>query len=175
MPTRKTKKTLGTTATKTVGRAKKKVHAASTRATAKTATKTVEAFAAQYAVPGAAVLASGVLAAAGFLMRDQLGHALLSAARSVVSGGLGARHAAAKELELERLLAHVGLQKRRTPVLGAGLGVLAGMVAGTALVMWLGPMVRDAMADEGPSAEKKSTFAPEEPAMERRVTLDGAA
>ena len=175
MPTHKTKKTLGTRAKKTVGQAKKKLRAAPTRATAKTATKTVEAFAAQYAIPGVAVLGSGVLAAAGFLMREQLGHVLLSAARSVVSGGLGARHAAAKELELERLLSHVGLQKRGTSVVGAGLGVLAGIAAGTALAMWLGPMVVQAPADKEPSVEKKSSFVPEEPAMERRVTLDGAA
>jgi hypothetical protein len=183
MATRKTAKTIETVTKKAVGHAKKKLRAAPRRPTAKTTKtaarnggkKTAGALA-PYAVPGAAVLGSGVLAAAGFLLREQLGHVLLSAARSVVAGGLGARHAAAKELELGRLLSHVGLQPRRSPVLGAGLGALAGIAAGTALAMWLGPMVRDAMADKEPTVEKKSSsFVPEEPAMERRVTLDGAA
>jgi hypothetical protein len=167
MATRKANKT-GTTS--------KKRSATPTRATAKTATrKTVEAFA-PYAIPGAAVLGSGILAAAGVMLREQLGHVLLSTARSVVSSSVGARRAAAKELDLDRLLSHVGLQSRRSPALGAGLGVLVGIAAGAALATWLGPMVVQAFAAKEPSAEetKPASFVSEEPPMERRATHNGA-
>jgi hypothetical protein len=175
MATRKTSKT---------GKTSKKLHAAPTRAAAKTVTRNTAGAFAPYAIPGAAVLGSGILAAAGFVLREQLGHVLLSTARSVVSGSAGARRAAAKELgaaakelELDRLLSHVGLQSRRSPVLGTGLGVIAGIAAGAALAMWLGPMVVRAFDDEKPSVEEKkpASFVSEEPAMERRVIQDGAA
>jgi len=158
-----------TSRTGKTGTTSKKLHAAAPRATAKKATS--------YAIPGAAVLGTGILAAAGFLMRDQLGHILLSTARSVVSGGLEARHAAAKELELGRILSHVGLQRRHTPVLGAGLGMLAGVAVGAALAMWLGPKVMHAFARQAPSVEDKnpSVIVRDEPPMDRRVMQDGAA
>ena len=170
MTTNKTKKTIRTAAKTTVGQAKKKLGALPRHSTAKTA----NGFA-HYAVPGAALLGSGLLATAGILLRDQLGRSMLSAARNVASGGVVAGHAASRELDLERLLSHVGLQRRRMPVLGAGLGVLAGVVAGTALAMWLGPRVRAAFRGTKPAVEPTVTFAPrQEPAPARRVTLDGA-
>ena len=170
MMTNKTKKTIRTVAKKTAGQSGKKPGTSPTRATAKTA----NGFG-QYALPGAAVLGSGLLATAGILLRDQLGRIMVSAARNVASGGVMAGHAASKELELERLLSHVGLQRRRMPVLGAGLGVLAGVVAGSALAIWLGPMVRAAFRDTKPSVEQKAPLAPpQEPATARRVPfLDG--
>jgi hypothetical protein len=170
MATNKTKKTIRTVAKKTAGQSKKTLGALPTRATAKTA----NGFA-QYALPGAAVLGSGLLATAGILLRDQLGRIMVSAARNVASGAVTAGHAGSKELEFERLLSHVGLQRRGMPVLGASLGVLAGVVAGSALAMWLGPMVRAAFRETKPSVERKAPLAPpQEQATARRVPFDGA-
>ena len=168
LTTNKTKKTIRTIAKKTAGQSKKKLGALPTRATAKTA----HGFA-QYALPGAAVLGSGMLATAGILLRDQLGRIMGSAARNVASGGVMAAHAASKELELEKLLSHVGLQRRRMPVLGAGLGVLAGVVAGSALAMWLSPMIRAAFRDTKPVEQKAPLAPPQEPATAGRVAFDG--
>jgi hypothetical protein len=169
MATNTAKKTIRTVAKKTAGQSRKKLGPPPTRATAKTA----KGFA-QYALPGAAVLGTGLLATAGILLKGQLGRVMVSAARNVASGGVTAGHAASKELELERLLSHVGLQRRRMPMLGAGLGVLAGVVAASALVMWLGPMVRAAFRDTKPPAKQKAPWAPpQESATARRAQFDG--
>jgi hypothetical protein len=157
--TKKTKKTNRTVAQKSAGE--------------RTTAKTANGFA-QYALSGAAVLGSGLLATAGILFRDQLGSIMISAARNVMAGGVMAGHAASKELELERLLSHVGLQRRRMPALGAGLGVLAGVVAGSALAMWLGPRVRAALRSTRPSVEQRAPLPPpQESASPRRVPFDG--
>ena len=160
MAKNKTKKTSRAVAPKTARTLPKK-------ATAKAA----NGFA-QYALPGAAVLGSGLLATAGILLRDQLGRILVSAARDVISGGVTVGHAASRELELERLLSHVGLQRRRMPVLGAGLGVLAGVVAGSALALWLGPMVRATFRTTGASVDVAER-ARQEPATSGRAPFDG--
>jgi hypothetical protein len=146
-----------------------------------TTTKTIRTVAdetangfARHALLGAAVLGSGLLATAGVLLRDQLGSIVVSAARSVASGGVMMGQAVSKELEIERLLSHVGLQRRRMPVLGTGLVALAGVVAGSALAMWLGPMLGAAFRSTKPSVEQKAPLAPpQEPATARRVSFDG--
>jgi hypothetical protein len=60
------------------------------------------------------------------------------------------------------------------PVLGAGLGVLAGVVVGSALAMWLGPVVRAAFRDTKPYVVQKAPLTPpQEPATAHRVPFDG--
>jgi hypothetical protein len=131
--------------------------------------------ASDYAIPGAAVLGSGLAAIAGVLLREQLGRILVSAARGIASGGAAARDVAARELELERLLSHVGLQRRRSSVLGVSLGALAGIAAGSALAMWLGPMVREALATADESKpEREEPTTPQATTEERQATQNGA-
>jgi hypothetical protein len=168
MATRKTPKTSQKIAKKTVGKAKKALRAAPSRATAKTAKQR----AVQYAAPGAAVLGSGIVAAAGILLRDELGQILATAARSVMSGGVAARNMASKELDFERLLSHVGLQRRRMPFFGVSVGALAGIAAGSALVLWLGPRVKEALKATKPM---EPTVPRPEPVVERRVVTQNGA
>jgi len=167
MATRKTPKTVQKMAKTTVRKAKKALRAAPTRATAKTAKQ----LAVQYAAPGAAVLGSGIVAAAGILLREELGHILATAARSVMSGGVSARNMATKELDFERLLSHVGLQRRRMPFFGIGVGALAGIAAGSALALWLGPMVQEALTTK----PMEPTVPRPEPVVERSVVTQNGA
>jgi hypothetical protein len=95
----------------------------------------------KYLAPGAALLGSGLLTATGIFMKEQLAHFLSGAVQTVRSQGASV----AGQLDLEKLLAHVGLQKRHGALAGPALAVLAGMVAGSALTVWLLPMIKDAV------------------------------
>jgi hypothetical protein len=100
----------------------------------------------KYVAPGVALLGSGLLATAGVVLKSQLERVLRAGIESAVAGGASARHLAADQLDLEKLLAHVGLQRRHTPVRGAGLGALAGAVVGSALTLWLAPLLKQELA-----------------------------
>ncbi len=101
-----------------------------------------------YLAPGAAVLGSGLLTAVGVVLRKQLGHLLETAIEGARSQG----GTVVDQLDVGKLLSLVGLQRTsRGPLVGMGIGAAAGMLAGSALTLWLGPMIKEAMASQAPA------------------------
>jgi hypothetical protein len=112
---------------------------------------------ARFVTPGLAVLASGALATAGYLFRDQIGELAVDALKVAAKNGSTAAHAASKavdatrhesaeivdaissKISIDSLLRHAGLRHRRTfgsvvgSVVGPAVGVTVGFVAGAAL------------------------------------------
>jgi len=101
---------------------------------------------AQYLVPGAAILGSGLLTTAGVLLKNQLTGFLNSAARMTLSQGA----AVLEQLDLGTLLGHVGLQRKQSVLASPIIGAVAGLVVGSALTYWLAPIltpvIKDALA-----------------------------
>ena len=115
----------------------------------------------QYLVPGAALLGSGLLTTAGVIMRKHLAEVLGSAARATLSQGA---HAVA-QLDPETLLAHVGLQRKRSSVVGIGLGTVAGLLVGSGLAFWLAPAIKRAMKPVAEVPSHADGVGRQEPAM----------
>jgi ferric-dicitrate binding protein FerR (iron transport regulator) len=75
-------------------------------------------------------------------MNAQLERLFHAALKSAAAGGASARDAASEQFDMQKLLAHIGLQSKRRPGMGATLGLFAGLVAGAALAVWLAPMIK---------------------------------
>jgi hypothetical protein len=115
--------------------------------------------------PGAAVLASGAIAAVGYAFKEQLAEIAVQALAASAKQGRRAAKAVdttrdqamdvaerlsdriSDKLSLESLLNLAGLQKRSTisAVLGPAIGVACGIVAGSALTYFLGPKLFEQM------------------------------
>jgi hypothetical protein len=126
----------------------------------KTAAKETTDFA-QYLIPGAAILGSGLLTTAGVIMRKHLAEVLGGAARATLSQGA---HAMA-QLDPEMLLAHVGLQRKRSSVVGIGMGTVAGLLVGSGLMLWLAPAIKRAMKPAAEVPSRADAVVRQEPAM----------
>lgn len=92
---------------------------------------------AQYVVPGAAILGSGLVTTAGVLLKKQLADFLGHTARATLSQGA----AAMAQLDLGTLLGHVGLQRKQSMLASPIMGAMAGLVVGSALTYWLAPIL----------------------------------
>jgi hypothetical protein len=79
-------------------------------------------------------------------MNAQLERLFHAAVKSAAAGGASARDAASEQFDLQKLLAHIGLQSKRRPGMGAALGLFAGLVAGAALAVWVAPMIEKQIA-----------------------------
>ena len=108
--------------------------------------------------PGVALLASGALAAAGYLFKNQIGEIAVDVLRAATKGGSRAAHAASKavdatreeskdvvngiadKISIESLLGYAGLQQRSTArtIVGPAVGVAVGFAAGSALTYFFG-------------------------------------
>ncbi len=95
-------------------------------------------------VPGAALIGSGLVATAGVLMREQLERVLRAALKSAAASGASVRKVA-EEIHMERLLARVGLKTKRRSASAVILGAFAGAIAGSAMTVWVAPMVKRQM------------------------------
>jgi len=90
-------------------------------------------------------------------MRKHLGEILANASHALLTQGA----AVLAQLDVSALLARVGLEKKRSSLVGPGLGVVAGVVAGSALTLWLGPallpLIKQTLAPpvDGPKAGPK--------------------
>jgi hypothetical protein len=110
------------------------------------ATRTREAGAAMRRLPGAAAIATGLLAATAYALRTKLLGAMGAGIRATGEAGSALSDAAARTREqaaesLERLLKAVGLQRRRHPLLpyaGPVLGLAGGFAAGAAFSYFFG-------------------------------------
>jgi hypothetical protein len=103
----------------------------------------------KFIVPGAAVVGSSVLAATGLILKDQLRRLARAAVKSAVAGGASARD---------------GVARQRHSVMGTSLAVFAGLLAGSALMAFLGPLLKDQFeARIGPHGSS------EQPAMSNAV------
>jgi hypothetical protein len=139
----------------------------------------------KYVTPGAAVLASGALAAVGYAFKDQIGemmaHALTASAKSgrkavdvTRDRAMDAVETISEKVSLESLLRLAGLQKKSTlaSILGPAIGVACGLVAGSALTYFFGPKLLEQLkeeaehgsatsGDEAPSAMPASESSPD--------------
>jgi len=123
---------------------------------------------AKYIGPGAAVLATGALAAAGYVVRDHLAEVVLATLKSATKSGIkaatittkafegatdGAMNAAERvsdTVSMDSLLRYAGLQ-RRSPVLSVvspAIGVLCGFIAGSAATYFFGPKLLERFKQE---------------------------
>ena len=118
----------------------------------------------KYAVPGAA-LATGMLAVAGYMIRDRVADVLqdlaigaksraasAAVATGKLAGGVGqqAMHAVDKltdQLSFDALLKHAGLARRNTLMsfVAPALGVACGFVAGSVVTYFFGPKLIEQM------------------------------
>jgi hypothetical protein len=96
----------------------------------------------KYVAPGAAVLASGILAAAGYAFKGEIGDVVIDALKAAAQGGAKARNQSMDVVEklsdlvsLDSLLRHAGLRRRSTflSIAAPAVGVACGFVAGSAL------------------------------------------
>jgi hypothetical protein len=108
--------------------------------------------------PGVALLASGALAAAGYLFKNEIGELAVDVLRAAAKGGTKAAHAASKavdatrdeskdvvngiadKISIESLLGYAGLQQRSTTraIVGPAVGIAVGFAAGSALTYFFG-------------------------------------
>jgi len=108
---------------------------------------------ARFVTPGVAVLASGALAAAGYLFKDQIGEIAIDVLKVAAKNGSKAAHAASKavdatreesmdivdgisgKISLDSLLRYAGLRQRSTfrSIVGPAVGITVGFMAGSAL------------------------------------------
>lgn len=114
-----------------------------------------------YIAPGAAVLASGALAAAGYIFKEQLGDVMVDVLKVATKQGTKAAYATSKVMDATRdqamdavekisdkvsvdaILRYAGLQRRSTvmSIVGPAIGVTCGVVAGAALTYFFGPQI----------------------------------
>jgi hypothetical protein len=127
---------------------------------------------AKYLTPGAAVLASGAVAALGYVFKDQIGDIVVEALKGVSARSMKITKAAGKgfdvtrdeamdavermsdQMSMKSLLRHAGLQRKSVvgAILGPAIGVACGIVAGSALTYFFGPKLLEQLGDKGASA-----------------------
>ena len=116
--------------------------------------------AARYAGPAAAVLATGLLAAAGYVFKDRLGDIaaeVLKRATHEASKVAGATSDLASDARaqagasLDRLLELAGLERRKPflSILGPAVGVACGFVAGALLTYFFAPRLLEHLGIHG--------------------------
>lgn len=114
----------------------------------------------RYAVPAAAVLATGVLAAAGYAIKDRLGEMVadvLKKATHEASKAAGATSDLAGDARaharasIDRLLELAGLEHRRPflSILGPAVGVACGFVAGAIVTYFFAPRLLEHLGIHG--------------------------
>jgi hypothetical protein len=111
-----------------------------------------------YVRPASAILATGALAAAGYLFRGELGELLVDAVRTATAGGKTAAAATTRATDLARttardvatavstgvsldsILHYAGLQRRSTmrSIIGPAAGMLCGVVVGSVVTHFFG-------------------------------------
>jgi hypothetical protein len=141
-----------------------------------------------YAMPGAAVLATGALATAGYMLKAQLAELLGGVVKVAAKNGIKAagavdtaRDQAMNAVErvsdvvsVDALLRYAGLQRRSTfgaialPAIGVGLG----FVAGSALTYFFGPRLLEQIKTEAHAFT--SDMKKDEPTLEPDAS-DGAS
>jgi len=110
------------------------------RAKPKASARHEESFGARasgFVLPSAAVLGTGALAAAGFVMREELAHLMHGAIErmTMTTRSVG-------NISVAKMLALAGMERKRSffsmaiPELG---GLAVGLVSGAALALWLAP------------------------------------
>jgi hypothetical protein len=137
----------------------------------------------KYAAPGAAVLASGALAAVGYAFKDQISEMLVQALAASAKGGRKAVDATrdtamdavdmvSERVSLDALLRFAGLQKKSTitSILGPAIGVACGVVAGSALTYFFGPKLLEQFKEESSAMSSSSD---EPPAAATETPADG--
>ena len=129
--------------------------------------------ASSYITPGVAVLASGALAAAGYVFKDQIGDVMVDVLKAAAKRGSKVAVATSKAVDVTRdhameavekisdnismdtLLRYAGLQRRSTvmSIVGPAIGVACGFVAGSAIAYFFGPKL---LAQLGISGDETS-------------------
>lgn len=118
--------------------------------------------------PGAAVLASGALAAAGYAFKEQIGDILVDVLKTATKQGTKAAVVTSKAMDaardqamdtvekvsdkvsLDSFLRYAGLQRRSSvmSVVGPAIGVACGFLAGSALTYFFGPKLLEQLKDK---------------------------
>jgi len=119
---------------------------------------------AKYVGPGAALLTTGALATAGYVLREHLADVLANALKTTTSRGSKAVDAArdgvfdavekvADSLSVDALLRRAGLQRTSTlgSIAGPAIGVACGFVAGAALTHLFGRQLLEQLMGASPS------------------------
>jgi hypothetical protein len=140
--------------------------------------------------PGAAVLASGAMAALGYVFKEQLGDVIVEALKATTKGGgkavavtskafdatrdeaMDAVERLSEKVSLESLLRYAGLQRKSTitSILGPAIGVACGIVAGSALTYFFGPKLLEQLNDKGISSAAATMDHQSEPEPAPSVT-----
>jgi hypothetical protein len=89
----------------------------------------------KYVLPSAVLAGAALVTTAGLLLNKQLAAVLRGASRATLAQGTSVL----AELDLAKLLGHVGLQRRRSALLGPVVGAAAGVLVGAALTFWVAP------------------------------------
>jgi hypothetical protein len=124
--------------------------------------------AAEYMAPGAIVLASGAIAAMGYVFKNQIGGIILDALKTAAKRGTKAAMAVEEKrdeamdavekltdhLSVDSILRFAGLQRRSTiaSIVGPAIGVGCGVIAGATLSYFFGPKILEQLKEVGAAA-----------------------